>query len=365
MTSAYGPVSASDPDLQQRVASAPQTLPIDGQGPIGLVGCGWIGGLQLAAYRASGFEVVAICDRTLEKAVRYRDEYFPEAGAYASLDEMLQHPSLGVVDIATHVDGRPDTVRRCLEAGLPVLSQKPFVEDLEVGAELSRVARGKGVTLAVNQNGRWAPHFGAMLAFVRAGLIGDVVSADFQVTWPHDQVVAEMPAFASMQDLILFDFGAHWFDVIGVLAPATALRASAHTGTRAGQQIPAPLQASAIVSGEGFMATVDFRAGERFAEVGSYRVAGTKGVITHTGRSLGGDSVSLYTAYGEAVVAISDDWFTHGLAGTMRALLESLSTGRPAPHSAESAMVGLTIAFAAAESARTGAPVEVGSARTR
>lgn len=365
MTSPYLSITASHPNLQTVVANALEISMPSQPRSIGLVGCGWIGGMQLSAYREQGFDVVALCDRNPEKAENLRSQYFPRAEVYQSVDDLLRHPSVQVVDVATHLAGRPETIRRSLEARKSVLSQKPFVADLSTGSELSALAQANGVTLAVNQNGRWAPHFGAMMAMVQAGLIGQVVSADFQVAWPHDEIVADMPAFASMQDLILFDFGAHWFDIVGALTPNTALVVYASTAIRPGQTISAPLQASAVITGDGFVATITFRAGERFAETGSYRIAGTAGVITHTGRSLGGQGVELHNADGHAHVETDEDWFRHGLAGAMRSLLVALEQNEVPSHSPGSAMRGLSIAFAALESARSGAPVEVGAATKR
>ena len=109
--------------------------------PIGLVGCGWIGGLQLEAYAAHGFNVVALFDREPERARGYRDRFFPQAEAHQSLDSVIAHPGLKVIDVATQLEGRPETVLRCLSAGLNVLSQKPFVNDLAVGEAMSRAAR--------------------------------------------------------------------------------------------------------------------------------------------------------------------------------------------------------------------------------
>ncbi|MEO7586691.1 MAG: Gfo/Idh/MocA family oxidoreductase [Arachnia sp.] len=334
--------------------------------PIGLVGCGWIAGLQLQAYRHAGFNVVALADRHPDRAEEYRRRYAPHASVHGSLDGLLQHPGLGVVDIATHTSGRAAMVRQCINAGVAVLSQKPFVDDLEVGLELAREARAAGVTLAVNQNGRWAPHFAAMRAIVAAGIIGDIVSADFQVSWPHDLVVANMPVFREMDDLVLFDFGAHWFDMVATLAPAAGtLVVQAEVDRRPGQAIAAPMQADALVTGPAFRAALSFRAGERFAETGAYRVSGTAGVLTHVGRSLGGTEVRVHTGAGTAAVEISPDWFTHGLAGAMREVLDSVATGEVPDNSADSALKGLALCFAAVESARTGARVMVGEAKTR
>ncbi len=61
-----------------------------------------------------------------------------------------------VVDITPHPVERVPILLAAIEPGKHVLSQKPFVLDLGEGEEL---AEQKGVRLAVNQNGRWAPHF--------------------------------------------------------------------------------------------------------------------------------------------------------------------------------------------------------------
>jgi len=53
------------------------------------------------------------------------------------------------------------------------------------------LAADRGLKLAVNQNGRWAPHFSYMAAAIRAGLIGEVgiysrtgISSAFITRWP-------------------------------------------------------------------------------------------------------------------------------------------------------------------------------------
>lgn len=365
MSGAYGEVVSDNAALAERVRAALTTPEFDHSIPIGVVGCGWIAGLQLEAYRAMGLNVVALFDRHPERAAAHAASYYPEATVYPSLEAFLAHPGLRVVDVTLHVDGRPDVVMECIAAGKHVLSQKPFVEEIAIGESLVAAAREAGVFLAANQNGRWAPHLGGMLALVRAGLIGRVQSADFQVAWPHDEVVADKPLFASMSDLILFDFGAHWFDVLGRLAPEGPLEVRAVTGRREGQLIEAPVQATAIVTGDDFGATLLYRASDRFAETGGYRVNGTEGLIVQQGLSLGGTSVTLHTADGVVTIATGDDWFTHGLAGAMRELLAAVTADRLPSHDGRTALRGLEICFAALESARSGSAVLVGESLAR
>jgi predicted dehydrogenase len=363
--SGFGSISASSPDVADALRRALVTPPVDRSIPIGLVGAGWIGGLQLDAYRDAGFVVSAVLDRHPERAAARASRAFPDARVFSELGAFLSHPGLRIVDVATHTADRPVLLEAAIDSGHHVLSQKPFVEDTRIGSAIQDRADSAGVHLAVNQNGRWAPHFAAALAVVRAGLIGEVVSADFSVAWPHDRVVADKPAFASMEDLVLYDFGAHWFDLIGVLAPRVPLSVFASAGRRPGQAIAAPVQAQAVVTGDGFASTLAFRGGEPFGDLGEYRISGTRGAVEHRGRSLGGDTVSVETVDGNATVAISDDWFRYGLAGSMRALLGAVSDGRPLENSAASALRGLDVCFAALQSARSGASVVAGSVHTR
>lgn len=361
----YLGVQAESDALRRRIEEALRFEEFDRSIPIGIIGCGWVAGMQLEAYSAAGFNVVALCDHTRERATAYRDRFYPDAAVYLSERELLAHPGLQVVDIATHVAGRPELVQAALRAGKHVLSQKPFVESLATGELLAAAADAAGRALAVNQNGRWAPHFGALLACVASGLIGKITSADFFVAWPHDLVVADKPVFAGMEDLVLFDFGAHWFDILGRLAPEGQLEVSAMIARRPGQAIAAPTQASAILRGEDFLGSLGFRAAEQFAEVGSYRVSGTRGVITHSGQSLGGDEVLVTTDEGEARISIDADWFSNGMTGTMRELLTAISTQRTPSNAAETSLRGLELCFAAVRSAAVGTPVTSGAATGR
>lgn len=331
----------------------------DPQLGIAVVGTGGISGMHLTAYRAAGYRVLALCDHAEEKAIARRDEFFPKADVYTDLDEVLARDDIAVIDIATHVDVRPQLVRRSLAAGKHVLSQKPFVRDLAEGEELITAAEQSGRLLAVNQNGRWAPHFAFLLAAVRAGTIGRVSSADFAVHWPHDQVVEHDPVFSTMPDLILYDFGIHWFDVVAqVFAGAEARSVTAVTGSVAGQVIGVPTVASVVIDFDQGQATLLFRGACHFAETGGYRIEGDAGVITHQGQSLGGTSATVTTAEGATTVDLDGTWWTHGMHGTMADLLAAIHDGERPSNAAATSLPGLRLCFAAIESSHTGLPVD-------
>jgi len=333
--------------------------PVELSRPIGLIGAGNISGMHLAAYRDAGYNVVCICDNSIDRARGRRDEFFPSANITDDVDDLLARPDVQVVDIATHVDVRPALIERAIRAHKHVLSQKPFVKDLGVGARLINAARRAGVRLAVNQNGRWAPHFAIMLAAARDGRIGTVTSADFAVYWPHDKIVADMPAFANMRDLVLYDFGIHWFDLISRLF---ADRGQAHSvyaavNSRPGQVIPVPTEAQIIITWENATATLVLRAASHRLESGSYRVEGTDGVVVHT-LSLGGNDVRIVTDDSDLVIPLQGDWWQNGMHGTMAELLAAIEEGREPSNDARHSLPGLALCFAAMESSRRGVPID-------
>jgi len=93
-------------------------------------------------------------------------------------------------------------------------------------------------------------------------------------------------------------------------------------------------------------------------EEGRYRVDGTKGVITHDGLSLGGETVRLVTDDSDQVTPLLGDWWDNGMHGAMAEVLTAVDEQRPPSNAARSALPGLALCFAALESARTGHPVD-------
>ena len=128
-------VEVEAPDLPYR-----PPMPQDRSAPIALVGAGGISGAHLEAYARYGLNVVVICSPDLERARARGEAYFPSARVTDDFDSVLRDPNVRVLDIATHADVRLDLMRRALNADKHVLSQKPFVENLDDGRELVELA---------------------------------------------------------------------------------------------------------------------------------------------------------------------------------------------------------------------------------
>lgn len=327
---------------------------------IGVIGAGGIVSAHLDAYRTAGWEVAAICNRTLAKAEAKAAEFAPKARVTDGWEEVLNDPAIDVVDITPHPADRLPIIEAALRAGKHVLSQKPFVLDLAEGRHLVALARENGVRLAVNQNGRWAPHLAYMREAVRAGLIGEVISAHVGIHWSHGWIAGT--PFEKIEDLILYDFGIHWFDFLrSVIGPRarTVFATAAHA---TGQTARAPLLAQVLVQMEGGQASLVFDGATPHGPRDTTFIAGTKGSLQSDGPDLGQQSVTLTTASGIARPRLEGTWFNDGFRGAMGALLVAIEDGTEPANGAEENLDSLALAFAAIQSRRTGKPVRVGAA---
>lgn len=326
---------------------------------VAMVGCGGIATVAARAYSAAGVQVTALCDLNRAAAELMRDEHFPEARVFGDLAELLDESRADIVDIATHTAVRGPLVRQALEAGRHVQSQKPFVLDLALGEELCDLADERGVLLAVNQNGRWSPHFAYLLAAARSGALGEIEAASFDVAWDHDSAVVGTP-FAELDDLVLLDFGIHWFDLLGALfGDASADRVVATATTTSSQRAAVPMLASAILEYPGASAALRFHAAARRAEEGRYRVDGAAATIRSVGPALGGPDLVVTDDDGDHPIRLHGSWMPDALAGTMGELIGAIVENRTPTTSARRVLAGLRTCLAATESARTGTPVTI------
>jgi predicted dehydrogenase len=331
--------------------------------PIALVGAGGISFAHLDAYRTHGFHVAAILSRDAGKARARRDEFFPEAEVMTDYAALLLRPDIAVVDLTPHPDERVPLIEQALRAGKHVLSQKPFVNDLDTGERLCALADVHGVQLAVNQNGRWSPHMAWMRAAVRAGLVGEVLGVHCAVHWDHRWIRGT--PFEAMEDVILFDFGVHWFDFVTSITRRMADRVQAQAIRAPVTGIARPMMASALLDFGTAQGTLIFDAATPFGPQDTTYVAGSAGSLVSTGPDLGNQSVALYTGAGVARPKLEGKWFNDGFAGAMGALLVAVEQGTEPENSARGNLVSLANTFAALASVRHGGAVVPGTARRR
>jgi predicted dehydrogenase len=322
---------------------------------IALVGCGGISEYHLRAYRAMGLNVVALCDRHLDRAEKRRREFFPAADVTTDYREIMARQDVEVVDLTLHPVERVDAITKALHAGKHVLSQKPFVLDLEVGQRLADLAASKKRRLAVNQNGRWAPHFAYLAAAVDAGVVGEVSSVDFTLQWDHTWTAGTH--FEDVHHLVLFDFGIHWFDMATRLMQGRKpQRVWANVERITSQKMKPPMLAQVVIEYSGAQVRLNFNGHVVHGQQDTTVVCGTRGTLRSTGPSLSEQSVTVHTAAGVASPALEGTWFDNGFQGAMGELLCAIEANREPQHHARGNLDSLALCFAALASADSGQP---------
>jgi predicted dehydrogenase len=243
-----------------------------------------------------------------------------------------------------------------------VLSQKPFALDLDVAGQLIELADQRGLRLAVNQNGRWAPHFAYALAAVRSGLLGEVGSVDFNLSFDHSWTIGT--PFENIHHLLLYDFGVHWFDLASCFLGERQVKSVYASVDRASyQKARPPFIASVIISAEDAQVRMAFNAAVTFGQVDRTVLAGSLGTLESIGPSLSEQRLVLTTAAGAATPDLVGTWFENGFQGTMCELLCAIEEKREPQNSARNNLRTLALCFAAMSSANSGQAVQLGAVR--
>jgi predicted dehydrogenase len=144
--------------------------------PLGVlvVGAGWVSTQHIAAYKIhSNSTVLAICDRTLEKAQRRVAEAALQGTAvYDDFEKALRHPGIDIVSICTPQHAHCRQVVAAAEAGKHMLIEKPLGISLDELDTMRRAVRKAGVRTGVGFVLRWNPLFRALKAMLADNVLG-------------------------------------------------------------------------------------------------------------------------------------------------------------------------------------------------
>ncbi|MEV6830945.1 Gfo/Idh/MocA family oxidoreductase [Amycolatopsis sp. NPDC051102] len=155
----------------------------------GIMGTGGIAGAFAQDLKLTESGVVAaVGSRTVESAGRFADQHDIDT-RHGSYEALASDPGVDVVYVATPHPMHHANARLALEAGKPVLVEKPFTMDAGEARDLVDLARDKGLFLMEAMWTRFLPH----VRHIRELLpqLGDIVT----VSADHGQWFAEDPAF--------------------------------------------------------------------------------------------------------------------------------------------------------------------------
>ncbi len=154
----------------------------------GLLGAGWISRAFATDLRLlDDHEVLAIGSRSQQTA----DDFGEQVGVprrYATYDALVADPDVDVVYVGTPHPMHHAAAMLALEAGKPVLVEKPFTLNAPEAVELVDTARGRGLLLQEAMWTRFLPHMVQVRQHLADGDLGDVrvVLADHNQQFPPD-----------------------------------------------------------------------------------------------------------------------------------------------------------------------------------
>jgi predicted dehydrogenase len=119
---------------------------------------------------------VVVCDPDGQRRSALQLDYSGEA--VADLDALLDRrplPSAAVVAVPTHLHHQVGS--RLLSLGIPCLIEKPIAANLEDADDLERIAKERGVTLAVGHVERFNPAVRELKRLIDGDVIGEQARA--------------------------------------------------------------------------------------------------------------------------------------------------------------------------------------------
>ena len=336
-------------------------FPSDYRPGIGIIGCGAIvRNTHLPAYAKHQQNVVGAFDINADNA-RLAQQQHGFGEIFGSLDELLARPDIQIVDIATHPDQRIALMRRALAAGKHILAQKPLATTLADARAIVAEGEASGLTVAVNQNGRWAPPWRIATLLIEQGIIGDVLEVthffDTDFSWVAGTGFDTVPHWA------IYDYAIHWIDISRCWLDGYKLDSVRAREYRTPGQ-PATAKAARgmwveIASASGANAMIR-SAGTAITRRGSHQfwIHGSSGTIR--GSVLGQDFVEVERDGKTVRYALEGVWFPDGFAGTMGELQSAIVAKREPYNSARNNLLTLELTLAAcASSEQDGAVVAV------
>ncbi|WP_232085182.1 Gfo/Idh/MocA family protein [Arthrobacter sp. SO5] len=203
----------------------------------GILGTGFIAGLQASDLIGAGSSVRAVGSRNLATATAFA-ERFHIPSSHGSYEDLVADPEVDIVYISTPHPFHHRNALLALDAGKHVLIEKPFAMNAWQAREIVELAESKGLVALEAMWTRYLPHMVRIRELIRSGVLGEIrtVIADHNQNLPKDPMHRlNNPALGGGA---LLDLGVYpvsfAFDVFG--APVTIKAAASMTQTGVDRQ---------------------------------------------------------------------------------------------------------------------------------
>jgi predicted dehydrogenase len=157
----------------------------------GILGTGGIAMAFVSDLRLTDSGVAgAVGSRSQGSADRFADEFDIDR-RHSSYESLVADPAVDVVYVATPHPMHRDNAILALNAGKPVLVEKPFAMNATEATEMVTTARRRGLFAMEAMWTRFLPHVAVIRDWLEQRALGEIVT----VTADHGQWFAEDPSF--------------------------------------------------------------------------------------------------------------------------------------------------------------------------
>jgi predicted dehydrogenase len=180
---------------------------------IGVIGMGGFGLFAVQQFlQVPHTKLVAIAGSKREEAVTVAKRFGAEQ--LGSLEELVNHPDVDLVYIATPPFLHYEQSMLALNAGKHVICEKPLAMNSEQGEEMLALARQKGLLMVTNLMQRYNPMFARVKHLIDKNLLGEFLHGYFE-NYAGDEGLSPEHWFWDREKSggIFIEHGVHFFDM--------------------------------------------------------------------------------------------------------------------------------------------------------
>jgi predicted dehydrogenase len=331
--------------------------------PVVLVGLGRMGRFHLAALGdVDEVDVVALAEPD-PAARQLAADMCPQAAAYATVADALEHPGLEGCVVASPTPSHHRIVDAALRAGLHVLCEKPLALDEAEASNLGELAVRLDRVLQVGFWRRFSPPWRAARDCIVAGAIGTPLFVRL-AQWDADP---PPPAFCdpAVSGGLAIDCGVHDYDLAEWLTGRQVVRVAAWSLPIVEPRLAAVGDVDNLVAAleldGGGVATVDLSRNARYGDDVRTEVLGSDGAVLIDSLPVGRARIGTASGMADLDGSAADDVMGAGVAEQARAFAAA-ARGTVADTPGAAASIRATaIGRAVIEAAKTGERVVIGT----
>ena len=180
---------------------------------IGVIGMGGFGLFAVQQFlQHPHTKLVAIAGSRREEAIRTAGRF--GADQLATIEELVAHPDVDLVYIATPPFLHYEQAMLALEAGKHVICEKPLAMNPRQGREMLAKAEEKGLLMVTNLMQRYNPLFARIKTLIDKNLMGDFLHGYFE-NYAGDEGLKPEHWFwdRTKSGGIFIEHGVHFFDL--------------------------------------------------------------------------------------------------------------------------------------------------------